>query len=98
MFGRSSKPTRHLLIGNAAPGVGIQRDAIAAALAPLGCISVHVPQLLDKEACYAFATFESQSAAANALKALHQQPCSGLGGRVLTAKYAAEKRKGKVSG
>lgn len=97
MFGRSCKPTRHLLIGSIGPGLGIQRDAIAAAFAPLGCTDVHVPQLADRKACYVFASFVSQSAAAHALAALHEQPCSGLGGRVLTAKYAAEKRKGKVS-
>ena len=96
MFGRSAKPTRHLLIGNVGPGLGQQHDAIAAALAPLGCVNVHVPQLLDKAACYVFASFETDPTAAAALEALHERPCSALGDRVLTAKYAAEKRRSKV--
>jgi hypothetical protein len=96
MFGRSAQPTRHLLIGNVGPGVGQQHDAIAAVLAPLGCVNVHVPQLSDKAACYVFASFETDSTAAAALAAVHAQPCSALGGRVLTAKYAAEKRRSRV--
>jgi hypothetical protein len=97
MFGRSTRQTRHLLIGNLGPGVGFQHDAIAAALAPLGCSKVHVPQLPDKAACYVFASFETEDAAAAALAAVHEQPCDALGGRVLTAKFAAEKRRSRVS-
>lgn len=97
MFSRSAQPTSHLLLGNVGPGVGVRRDAIAAALAPLGCINVHVPQLDDKEACYVFATFASQSAAAHARELLHEKPCADLGGRVLTAKFAAQKSKGRVT-
>ena len=98
MFGRSPHPTRHLLIGNVGPGVGQQHDAIVTALAPLGCVNVRVPQLSDKAACYVFASFETESTAAAALAAVHEQPCHALGDRVLTAKYAAEKRRSKVRG
>lgn len=97
MFGRSAQPTCHLLLGNVGPGVGVQRDAIAAALSSLGCTSVQVPQLDDKEACYVFATFASQSAAAHARELLHDKPCADLGSRTLTAKYAALKAKGRAT-
>lgn len=96
MFGRSAQPTVHLLIGNVGPGVGFQRDAIAAALAPLGCSQVHVPELPDREAAYVFATFQSGQQATAALNALHERPCDRLGGRTLTAKFAKLKAKANV--
>ena len=95
MFGRpkGGKPTRHLFVGNCGPGVGITRQAVEAVFREFGKATLIIPETQQNpRSAFVFVTFDCETDATAALKALNGRPCASTGGRTFTVKYADLKK------
>ncbi|KAI3821874.1 hypothetical protein L1987_09449 [Smallanthus sonchifolius] len=86
----------NLYVANCGPAVVRTLDCIASAFSSYGTVKGVYPA--DESGCRVIVSYCDESSAQSALKALNQNPCRDLGGRVLHIRYSVERPQCQVRG